>query len=191
MASSRARPLGAGAAQARIVLVLSSMPYVPPHDLPAHVTRFALSVNGERRVVDAPAGGSLLDVLRDELGLFGAKYGCGEGRCGACCVLIDGHSTPACTVRLEDVGGRAIVTVEGLAKGGVLSPLQEAFVAEGAMQCGYCTSGMLIGATALLSRRTPPLADDEIRDALSGHLCRCGVYGRVLRAVQRAAGGSR
>lgn len=154
------------------------------------MTRVALSVNGERREVDTVAGTSLLDVLRDDLGLFGAKYGCGEGQCGACCVLIDGHSTPACTARIEDVVGRAIVTVEGLGTGDTLSPMQEAFIAEGAMQCGYCTSGMLIGATELLSRRTP-LADDEIRDALSGHLCRCGVYGRVLRAVHRAAGGSR
>jgi aerobic-type carbon monoxide dehydrogenase small subunit (CoxS/CutS family) len=157
----------------------------------AGVTRIALSVNGERRELDVVAGASLLDVLRDELGLVGAKYGCGEGQCGACCVLVDGRSTPACTTPVADVVDRAIVTVEGLAAGDTLSPLQEAFVAEAAMQCGYCTSGMLITATELLAGHSPPLGDDELRDALSKHLCRCGVYGRVLRAVHRAAGGSR
>ena len=152
--------------------------------------RFALTVNGGEAVVEVPAGTALLDVLRDELGLFGAKYGCGEGRCGACCVLIDGRSTPSCVTRIEEVDGRAIVTVEGLAGGGALSAVQEAFVAEGAMQCGYCTSGMVIAATALLAGRPAP-TDDEIRGALDRHLCRCGVYGRAVRAVRRAAGGGR
>jgi len=151
------------------------------------MTRFALSVNGTERAVDVPVGTALLDALRDELGLFGAKYGCGEGQCGACCVLVDGRSTPACMMRIEDVGARPIVTVEGLAGANSLSALQAAFVAEGAMQCGYCTSGMVIAATALLSRSPAP-TDDEIRAALDGHLCRCGQYGRVIAAVRRAGG---
>ena len=141
-------------------------------------------------MLDVPTRTALLDVLRDELGLFGAKYGCGEGRCGACCVLIEGQSIPSCVTRVDDVGTRSIVTVEGLARGGVLSAVQEAFVSEGAMQCGYCTPGLVVAATALLARRAAP-GDDEIRDALDGHLCRCGVHGRVVRAVRRASGGER
>jgi len=151
------------------------------------MTRFVLSVNGAERAVDVPAGTMLLDILRDDLGLFGAKYGCGEARCGACCVLVDGSSTPACVLRVEDIGARPIVTVEGLGGADSLSPVQTTFVAEGAMQCGYCTSGMVIAATALLARSPAP-TDDEIRAALDGHLCRCGVYGRVIAAVRRAGG---
>lgn len=152
------------------------------------MTRFQLTVNGRDHVVDVAASTPLLDVLRDELGLFGAKYGCGEGQCGACCVLIDGESAPSCALPVEAVGARAIVTVEGLAADGP-SEVQDAFVAEGAMQCGYCTSGLVVAATALLARNRSP-SDDEIRAALDGHLCRCGVYGRVVRAVRRAAGGA-
>jgi len=148
-----------------------------------------LTVNGRSCVVDAPAETSLLDVLRDELGLFGAKYGCGEAQCGACCVLVAGESVPACVTRVGDVGERAIVTVEGLAESGP-TPVQEAFVAEGAMQCGYCTPGLVIAATALLEK-VPDPSDAEIGQALGAHLCRCGVYGRVIRAVHRAAGDKR
>jgi aerobic-type carbon monoxide dehydrogenase small subunit (CoxS/CutS family) len=154
------------------------------------MTRLALSVNGVQRAVDVPAGTTLLDVLRDELGLVGAKRGCGEGHCGACCVLIDGRSTRSCVTRIEDVATRPIVTVEGLANGDRLSALQDAFITEGAMQCGYCTPGLLIAATALLARAPDP-TDDEIRASLDGNLCRCGVYARVVRAVRRAAGGAR
>jgi aerobic-type carbon monoxide dehydrogenase small subunit (CoxS/CutS family) len=150
------------------------------------MTRHVLTVNDRERAVDVAPGASLLDVLRDGLGLFGAKYGCGEGRCGACCVLVDGRSVPSCDVRVEDVGARAIVTAEGLAPG----PVQDAFVAENAMQCGYCTSGMVIAATALLASDPAP-TDAAIVDALDGHLCRCGVYGRVVCAVRRAAAGGR
>jgi aerobic-type carbon monoxide dehydrogenase small subunit (CoxS/CutS family) len=152
--------------------------------MPNHV----LTVNGRDHAADGEA--SLLDVLRDELGLYGAKYGCGEGRCGACCVLVDGEALPACTLRVKDVGARAIVTVEGLAAGDALTEVQDAFVAETAMQCGFCTTGMVIAATALLARSPAP-SEAEIRQALDGHLCRCGVYGRVVRAVQRASGGQR
>jgi aerobic-type carbon monoxide dehydrogenase small subunit (CoxS/CutS family) len=150
-----------------------------------------MTVNGRAGVVEVAAGTSLLEVLRDELGLLGAKDGCGEGQCGACAVLVGGEARASCALPIEAVGARPIVTIEGLAAGGP-SPLQDAFVAEGAMQCGYCTGGMLIAATALLAR-TPAPSDDEIRVALDGQLCRCGAYGRVIRAVRRAAsaGGSR
>ncbi|HEU4730398.1 MAG TPA: (2Fe-2S)-binding protein [Kofleriaceae bacterium] len=153
------------------------------------MTRFALTINRRHAVVDVPSDTPLLDVLRDELGLLGAKYGCGEGQCGACCVLVDGESAPSCTLPIAAVGSRPITTIEGLT-GAVASEIQDAFIAEGAMQCGYCTSGLVIAAAALLAR-TPSPGDDDIRAALDGHLCRCGVYGRVISAVRRAAGAPR
>jgi len=153
------------------------------------VLRFTLTVNGGQHMVEVAPDTTLLDVLRDELGLIGAKYGCGEGQCGACCVLVGGRPVASCSTLVGAIENRPIVTVEGLADDGP-SELQQAFVAEGAMQCGYCTAGMLIAATALLARVADP-TDDEIRDALDGHLCRCGGYGRVIRAVRRAAGGTR
>lgn len=152
-------------------------------------TRLTLTVNGREHALELQPGTTLLEVLRDELGLCGTKYGCGEGQCGACCVLVDGRSVPSCVTHVEELGDRAVVTIEGLAKDGPL-PIQDAFVAEGAMQCGYCTSGMVIEATALLDR-VPDPSDDEIREALDRHLCRCGAYGRIVRAVRRAAGGGR
>jgi nicotinate dehydrogenase subunit A len=152
------------------------------------MTRFALTINGRDRVVDVPSDMRLLELLRDELGLVGAKYGCGEGQCGACCVLVDGESVTSCTLPVAAVGARPIVTIEGLADA-MPAVVQDAFVAEGAMQCGYCTSGLVIAATALLAR-TPSPSEDQIRAALDGHLCRCGAYGRVVRAVRRAAGGA-
>ncbi|HTR53970.1 MAG TPA: (2Fe-2S)-binding protein [Kofleriaceae bacterium] len=154
------------------------------------MTRYVLVVNGREVAVEAPGEASLLDVLRDQLDLTGAKYGCGEGKCGACCVLVDGESLPACRQRLADIGERAIVTVEGLAAGGELSAVQEAFVEENAMQCGYCTAGMVIATTALLAK-TPTPSGAEIRAALEPHLCRCGVYERAIRAAKRVAGGGR
>lgn len=147
---------------------------------------YRLTINGAAHEVDVPPGTTLLGVLRDDLGLTAARYGCGFGACGACCVLVDGASVPSCTLAVEDVAGREIRTVEGLAEGDALHPVQEAFVAEDAMQCGYCTGGMLIAAAALLARTAHP-SDDAIREALAPHLCRCGVYGRAVRAVRRAA----
>ena len=144
---------------------------------------FALNVNGCRRVVEAPGETSLLEVLRDDLALTGAKYGCGEAQCGACVVLLDGEAVPACAVQLEQVGERAITTIEGLRS----SRVHDAFVAEGAMQCGYCTPGLVVAATALLAK-VPDPSDAQIREALHTHLCRCGAYNRVIRAVRRAAG---
>ncbi len=147
---------------------------------------FLLDVNGARRTVHAPGGTSLLAVLRGELGLTGAKIGCGRGQCGACHVLVDGRATASCLLPVEEAAGRAVVTIEGLARDGRLHPVQEAFVAEDAMQCGYCTAGMIISAVALLAE-TPHPSDAEIRRALSPNLCRCGVYQRAIRAVRRAS----
>ncbi len=147
---------------------------------------FELSVNGRGRLVDVPADTSLLDVLRDELELTGAKYGCGQGRCGACVVLVGGEPLPACGLPISELGRRAVTTSEALASG----PVADAFAAEGALQCGYCTPGLVVEATALLARNPDPSVD-EIREALAPHLCRCGVHLRVIRAVRRAAGGPR
>jgi len=148
--------------------------------------RFRLRVNDTHREVDVPLGTMLLGVLRDDLGLTGSRYGCGQGACGACYVLADGRAVPSCIKPVEEASGKGIVTVEGLAKDANLHPVQQAFVDEDAMQCGYCISGMLISAVALLAR-TPHPSDAEIRGALAPHLCRCGVYLRAIRAVKRAA----
>jgi len=147
---------------------------------------FDLNINGESRQIDVPPGTSLLTVLRDVLDLTGAKYGCGQGECGACHVLLDGQAAPACRTAVQDAAGKEIVTIEGLARAGQLHPVQQAFIDEDAMQCGACTSGMVMAAVALLAR-TPAPGEDEIRAALAPHLCRCGVYVRAIRAVQRAA----
>jgi aerobic-type carbon monoxide dehydrogenase small subunit (CoxS/CutS family) len=146
-----------------------------------------LTVNGERRVADVADDATLLAVLRDDFGLTASRYGCGHGVCGACFVLVDGAPTAACTTKVAGVAGRTILTVEGLADGDRLHPVQQAFLEEDAMQCGYCTSGMLISAAALLARQPRP-TEAEVREALQPHLCRCGVYVRAIRAVLKAAG---
>lgn len=148
--------------------------------------RFRVSINGQDREVDVPRRTALLSVLRDDLSLSGTRYGCGRGQCGACYVLADGRAVASCLMTVEQAALHAITTVEGLAEGERLHPVQEAFVAEDAMQCGYCTSGMLVSAAALLARSPRP-TEEEIREALAGNLCRCGVYLRAIRAVQRAA----
>jgi nicotinate dehydrogenase subunit A len=147
---------------------------------------FHVVLNGSVRELDVPAGTTLLGALRDDLGLTGARFGCGHGVCGACFVLLDGDAVAACKLTVEDVAGRAVATIESLAQNGELHPVQRAFLEEDAMQCGYCTSGMIVSSVALL-RRNPHPSDDEIRTALSPHLCRCGVYMRAVRAVRRAA----
>jgi len=129
---------------------------------------------------------SLLDVLREEVKLTGTKYGCGEGNCGACTVLIDGEPIRSCITPVGSVIGREITTVEGLAVDGQLNPLQQAFVENSAFQCGYCTPGFVVSATALLSKNSTPEVD-EIKNALSGHICRCGAYVRIVKAVQQAS----
>ena len=148
--------------------------------------KLALSVNGERRDVDVPPNTTLLSVLRDDLGLTGTRYGCGRGQCGACYVIADSRAVASCLLTADQAARMEITTIEGLANGDELTPVQRAFVEEDALQCGYCTSGMVISATALLARDEAP---DElsIRDALAGNLCRCGVYVRAVRAVKRAA----
>lgn len=142
----------------------------------------ALVVNGVERAVDAAANARLVDVLRDDLGLVGTRLGCGEAACGACHVLVDGQSVPACDTPLWAVQRKAVTTVEGLP-----AALRAAFVAEQAAQCGYCSSGMLVAAAALL-RRTPHPTEADVRAALDRHLCRCGAHPRIVRAVLRAAG---
>ncbi len=146
-----------------------------------------LMVNDESHEVTVDAERTLLSVLRHELGLTGTKYGCGEGNCGACTVLIDGEATRSCITPVTSAGGRAVTTIEGLAKGDELHPVQEAFVEHTAFQCAYCTPGFIMSSAALLDRNPPP-NDEQIRSALSGHICRCGAYVRILRAVKSAAG---
>ncbi len=147
-------------------------------------TRF--EVNGRACVVQAEADTPLLYVLRNDLGLKGAKFGCGLGQCGACTVLMDGHAINACDTPLWSVAGRKITTVEGLAEGDRLSVLQQAFIDEQAVQCGYCISGMLMAASALLATNPQPSLE-QIKVAMDRNLCRCGTQARILRAVQRAS----
>ena len=145
-----------------------------------------LIVNGVPRHVDADPERTLLSVLRDELDLTGSKYGCGEGQCGACTVLLDGVPRRSCQTRAGSVAGQAITTVEGLEQEGRLHPVQQAFVDADAMQCGYCTPGLIVEAVALLRRKADP-SEAEVAHALEGHICRCGTYARIVRAVRRAA----
>jgi len=147
---------------------------------------FRLSINGTVAEVEADPDTPLLYALRNDLGLKGTRFGCGNGQCGACFVLIDGHPTPSCDTPLWSAAGKTVTTVEGLIDGGELHPLQRAFLAEQAAQCGYCTSGILIGAAALL-RNNPKPTEAEVRAALDRNLCRCGSHNRMVRAVLRAA----
>ena len=151
--------------------------------------KLALTVNGERREVDVPPNTSLLSLLRDDLGLTGTRYGCGRGQCGACYVLADNRAVASCLLTADQAARMEITTVEGLADGTKLHPVQQAFIDGDALQCGYCTSGMVISAVALLAHDPRP-DETSIRDALAGNLCRCGVYGRAIRAIRRVAGSS-
>ena len=146
--------------------------------------RFTL--NGAPAEIDVDPGRSLLWVLRTELGLTGTKYGCGEEECGSCTVLVDGQATYACGTPVGSVRGREVVTIEGLARDGRLHPVQQAFADHDALQCGFCTPGLILGAVALLSRNPEP-TPEAIKAGLEGHLCRCGTYVRVVEAVQTAA----
>jgi aerobic-type carbon monoxide dehydrogenase small subunit (CoxS/CutS family) len=145
-----------------------------------------LHVNGSRRAIEADADRDLLSVLRDDLNLTGSKYGCGEGRCGACTVLVDNSPVRSCTTRTGAVKDKQIRTIEGLAEGERLHPLQQAFLDAGALQCGYCTSGMIMSAVALLSREPRP-EREEIARFMSGNICRCGTYSRIVTAIEKAA----
>jgi aerobic-type carbon monoxide dehydrogenase small subunit (CoxS/CutS family) len=149
-----------------------------------------LTVNGKKRTVTTDPKRSLLDVLREELNLTGAKYGCGEGRCGACTVLMNGKRVLSCVTPAAQANKKIITTIEGLARGDSLHPVQEAFLAEGAMQCGYCTPGMIMTAAALLEKNPKP-TDEEITAAMNVNLCRCNGYTKILSAIRRASQKSR
>src|SRR4029453_5222190 len=145
-----------------------------------------LNVNGRKLAVDVEANVSLLNVLRDNLDLTGTKYGCGEGQWGACSVLIDGQLTRSCVTQVGRAAGKQITTIEGLEKDGKLSALQQAFIEADAMQCAYCTSGMIIAASALLNKNAKP-SHDEIITGMNRNICRCGVYQRIIDAIQIAS----
>jgi aerobic-type carbon monoxide dehydrogenase small subunit (CoxS/CutS family) len=147
---------------------------------------FSLTVNGKPRRVDAPPDETLLSVLRNRLDLTGTKYGCGEGECGACMVLIDGQATPSCQTQVSDAVGKKIVTIEGLAQNGKLHPVQAAFLETEAFQCGYCTSGMIVACVALLKANAKP-TDAQIVEGLTGNVCRCGTHNRIVAAVKAAS----
>ena len=145
-----------------------------------------LHVNGTRRRIDADADRSLLSVLRDDLDLTGSKYGCGEGQCGACTVLMDGQAIRSCVTKLSAAAGKKVTTIEGIEKNGRLHPLQEAFLEADALQCGYCTPGMIMSSVALLTRNPAPSEQDIVR-AMEGNVCRCGTYPRIMTAIRKAA----
>jgi nicotinate dehydrogenase subunit A len=151
--------------------------------------RFTFRVNGTEHTLEADGKTPLLDVLRNTLGLKGTRFGCGAEQCGACFVLVDAYAVASCKTPLWAVEGKSVTTVEGLGRPEAPHRLQQAFIAEQAAQCGYCTSGMLISAAALLER-TPRPSEAEVKQALDRNLCRCGSYNRVVRAVLRAAEGS-
>jgi len=154
------------------------------------MSTLTLLVNGTEHKVEVEPGELLLWVLRNRLGLTGTKYGCGEGQCGACTVLLDGRSIRACRMPAASAVGKKIQTIESLAENGQLTPLQQAFLEEEAFQCGYCTPGMLMSAHALLAA-TPHPTDQQIIEHMNGNVCRCGTYPRIMSAIQRAAGGQK
>ncbi len=148
--------------------------------------RIKLHINRTIYSVNADPEATLLSVLRDQLDLTGTKYGCGEGQCGACTVLIDGNPRHSCVTKAAAVETREITTIEGLEKNGELHPVQQAFLEEAAMQCAYCTPGMILAATAML-RVTPHPTAEQVYEYLQGNMCRCGTYPRIVAAVLRAA----
>lgn len=145
-----------------------------------------LRINGTKVSLDADAERPLLSILRDDLNLTGSKYGCGEGQCGACTVLVDGMPARSCITSVGAVASKSITTIEGLEQNGKLHPLQEAFLDCGAMQCGYCTCGMIMSGVALL-RKNPKPATDEIVRSMEGNICRCGTYPRIIAAIKKTA----
>jgi aerobic-type carbon monoxide dehydrogenase small subunit (CoxS/CutS family) len=150
------------------------------------MARYVLRVNGRDREVDAEPGDNLLSILRYDFGLTGSRFGCGEGQCGACTVLLDGAGARSCVTRVASVGSKAITTIEALAEGDRLHPIQQAFLEAEAFQCGYCTSGMIM-ATAGLLRTNPNPSEQDVQRLLDGNVCRCGTYPRIVRAVRLAA----
>jgi len=151
--------------------------------------KVTLRVNGAAHEVDVTPTETLLSVLRDTLGLTGTKYGCGEGQCGACTVLVDGHPLKSCQARAALLRNRSIATIESLEQQGRVHPLQEAFLRHDALQCGYCTPGMIMAGVGLLASNPHP-SDEAIVRAMDGNICRCGTYPRILAAIRDAAGAS-
>jgi len=149
-------------------------------------TKYVLQVNGQSLSAEAEPDTPLLAILREQLDLTGTKYGCGEGQCGACTVLLDGRAHRSCITPVSTIAGKPIVTIEGLAKGDRLHPVQQAFLDEGAMQCAYCTSGMILSAVSLLNNKPHP-TDVEIVQFMQGNICRCGTYPRIVAAIRRAS----
>lgn len=147
--------------------------------------KFTLTVNGQSRTVTTDPDRSLLEVLREDLDLPGAKYGCGEGQCRACTVLLNGKSVPACMTAIGDADQKSVLTIEGLAEGGQLHAVQKAFLETGAFQCGYCTAGMIMGTVGLLKENSNP-TDAEITARMQKHLCRCCSYPTILEAIRRS-----
>ncbi|QZH73740.1 MAG: (2Fe-2S)-binding protein [Erythrobacter sp.] len=147
---------------------------------------FSVSINGETREIDAPGDMPLLWALRGELGMVGTKFGCGIGMCGACTVHVDGQATRSCSLTLAAVGGKQVTTIEALSNSPVGQALQQAWLDEDVMQCGYCQAGQLMSATALLNRNANP-SDQEIKSAMGGNLCRCACYGRIHKAIAAVA----
>ena len=145
-----------------------------------------LLINAQALRVDAEPNDTLLSVLREQLGLTGSKYGCGEGQCGACTVLIDGKAHRSCITPVSSVANKSVTTIEGLARGQHLHPVQQAFLDEDAMQCAYCTSGMIMSAVSLLNNKRNP-SDEEILQFMQGNICRCGTYPRIVSAIRKAA----
>ncbi len=150
------------------------------------MAQLTLEVNGNHLRTESPGDRPLLEVLREDFGLTGTKYGCGEGQCRACTVLLDGEPRPSCLTPVSSAAGKRVTTIEGLASGDALTPVQQAFIDADAAQCGYCTAGMVLETTALLARNPAP-ERDEILEALNPHLCRCCGYRNILDAVERAA----
>ena len=150
------------------------------------VNRILFRINGNDVSIEVQPHWTLLRVIRDELGLTGTKEGCGEGECGSCTVVVDGKTVNSCLVLAMDVEGKELTTIEGLAQGGKLHPLQAAFVEQGAVQCGFCTPGMIMTAKELLDRRPCP-SEEEIRFHMAGNLCRCTGYAKIIKAIQTAA----
>ena len=150
------------------------------------MARYLLHVNGREHEIDAEPGDSLLFVLRDDLGLTGSRFGCGEGQCGACTVLLDGAAVRSCVTRMGAVGNRAITTIEALPSGQDLHPVQQAFLDAEAFQCGYCTSGMVMATVGLLKTNPNP-SDADVARLMNGNVCRCGTYPRIVKAVRLAA----
>jgi aerobic-type carbon monoxide dehydrogenase small subunit (CoxS/CutS family) len=145
-----------------------------------------IRINGRPIEIDTQEDRHLLDFLRDDLGLTSAKYGCGEGRCGACTVLVDGAPVRSCVTSLKTVAGGEITTIEGLEQDGKLHPVQQAFLDQGAMQCGYCTCGMIMSAVGLLRKNANPTREDIV-EQMNGNICRCGTYPRIMSALENAA----